>query len=347
MNFYLLFITALTLIGIKIYPVKFNKQYLSKENTACIKGIFILIVFISHANTYINYDLKFSTITQTFLYHLSQLMVTMFLFYSGYGVLESIKKKKQNYVDNIPRNRILKTLFHFDVVILTFLIINIILGNKYGIIRILLSFTGWLEIGNSNWYIFSILVLYFTTYLSFSIFKNDTKKAVFTNVILTILIMISLYSLKGSEQSYWYNTLLCYPFGLIYSLYKDSINKLLFNNKTYYLLLITLLIIFICIKKVQYLNIVFYSIVALMFVFLIVMVTMKVNINNRYLKWFGDNLFYMYILQRIPMIVLTKLGYVNNHGYRFLLLSFIITVVLSIIYKAFLNKADEYLFKKK
>lgn len=345
MNFFLLFMTILVLIGIKIYPIKFNDNYLSKENTACIKGIFILIVFISHASTYFTYDLKHSSLTLSFLYHISQLMVTMFLFYSGYGVLESIKKKKEKYVEAIPKNRILKTLFHFDIAVLTFIIINQIIGNNYSIFRNIVALTGWLDVGNSNWYIFAILVLYFTTYISFTLYKKDTKKGVLLNLLLTILVMITFYSLKGPENCHWYNTLLCYPFGMIYSLYKDKINKIIFNNKNYYLLLITFAIFFISIKKVQYENIIFYSIIAILFVSLIVMITMKANINNRYLKWLGDNLFYIYILQRIPMIILTKYGYINHHGYRFILLSFIITILLTFIYKNVLTRIDKLLFK--
>ena len=34
-------------------------------------------------------------------------MVTTFLFYSGYGIYESIKSKKK-YIDNFFKNRILK-----------------------------------------------------------------------------------------------------------------------------------------------------------------------------------------------------------------------------------------------
>lgn len=53
MNIYLLFIILISLIGIKIYFKDFNENYLSKENTSCIKGIFILIVFYSHLCAYI------------------------------------------------------------------------------------------------------------------------------------------------------------------------------------------------------------------------------------------------------------------------------------------------------
>ena len=346
MNFLLLFIAFLVLIGLKIYPIKFNNNYLSKENTSCIKGVFILIVFISHASTYFTYDLRHSGITLTFLYHISQLMVTMFLFYSGYGIVESIKKKKQKYIDKIPINRILKTLFHFDIVIITYMILNHILGIKYSILTNLIALTGWESIGNSNWYISTILILYFSTYISFTIFKKDTKKAIITNTLLAILVMIALSGFKkGIDNSYWYNTIMCYPLGMIFSFYKDSIKKVLFNNKTYYLVLISLIILFIGAKESQYLNLVLYSIVALLFVSLIVMITMKVNINNKYLKWLGDNLFYIYILQRIPMIILTKNDYINHHGYRFILFSFIITNVLAFIYKTILKKVDKYIFK--
>ena len=177
MNLYLVLIIIISLIGIKFFVKDSNKDYLSKENTNCIKGIFILIVFYSHLCTYIPYQHSKDFLMYDLRSFLGQLMVTMFLFYSGYGIYESIKKKKSNYVNNIPIKRILITLLNFDIAVLTFAVVNQLIGNGKTLEEILLALTGWGGIGNSNWYIFAILFLYLSTYISFKIFDNSSASS--------------------------------------------------------------------------------------------------------------------------------------------------------------------------
>lgn len=95
MNLYLLCIIILCLIGIKVYPKDFNKDYLSKGTTNCIKGIFILLVFFAHARTSIDVHHWYDNAMFYLSKNLSQLIVVMFLFYSGYGIYESFKKKRK------------------------------------------------------------------------------------------------------------------------------------------------------------------------------------------------------------------------------------------------------------
>ena len=344
MNIYLLLLLILILIGLRIYPIKFNKNYLSKEYTACIKGIFILIVFCSHIITYIPYNPTQDNLALFFVKNIGQLMVTLFLFYSGYGVYESIKKKKIKYINGMPKNRIFKTLFHFDIIVLLFILINCIMGYGNNVLEILSSLIAWSSVGNSNWYIFVILVLYFITYLSFIIFKKENKNAIILCTLLTILTIIALSTYK---ESYWYNTMLCYPFGMMFSYHKNKINKLMLNNKTYYLTLVFLFLLFIGIRRVSTISTLYYSVFAIIFVIIVVMLTMKSKINNKYLKWFGDNLFYIYILQRIPMLILSRLSYSNTHPYRFVIICFISTILLTIIYGKLLPKIDKYIFNIK
>ena len=187
MNLYLIFIFVTSLLGIKIFIKNSNKDYLNKENTTCIKGIFILIVFYSHLCKYIPYQSTKDFLMYDLRQFLGQLMVTMFLFYSGYGIYESIKKKKNNYINNIPIKRILITLLNFDIAVLTFAVVNQLIGNGKTIEEILLALTGWGGIGNSNWYIFAILFLYLSTYISFKVVKNHINK---NEIIYTAIIKI-------------------------------------------------------------------------------------------------------------------------------------------------------------
>ena len=88
---------ALCLYGARIHK-NGNSEYLSMEQTASIKGIFILLVLFSHFNSYVYYGSVMDQTYASFVRWFGQTMVTMFLFYSGYGVMQSITKK-DGYVD--------------------------------------------------------------------------------------------------------------------------------------------------------------------------------------------------------------------------------------------------------
>ncbi len=346
MNLYLLFIIGISLFGIKFFFRDFNENYLSKESTSCIKGIFILIVFYSHLETYTTMIPSKDSLMWSVRIFLGQLMVTLFLFYSGYGVYESIKKKKKKYIDSIPMKRIFITLLNFDIAVLTFLIVNYFLGTTFPIKRILLSLIGWNSVGNSNWYIFGILGLYLITYLAFQFFDNNKKAALVLTWVLTLFFILFLSKYK---PAYCYTTLLCYPFGMTYSYYKDKIEKTLFNNKKYILACIISFFAFYVFRLFRTNGWFYFECMSIMFCILVVLFTMKANINNCFLKWCGDNLFWFYILQRIPMLVLKSIGY-NNHAYRFAFLCFVISIIITFIYSKimkFVNEKIIFFYNKK
>ncbi len=343
MNIFLLILFIIVLIGIKIYPIKNNEDYLSKECTSCIKGLFVLIVFFSHIRTYMPYDPAKDRLMIFLLKNLGQLMVTPFLFYSGYGILESIKSKKNAYIDTIPKNRLLKTLIHFDIVVLSFAFMNYVIGYKNSLFEIITSLTGWNSLGNSNWYIFSILILYLITYIAFKIFKNNNRNAI---ILCSIITLTTMFLLSFFKEPYWYNTMLCYPLGMFYSYYKDKIFEFLKNNKLYYPLFIFLIIIFFLVRKISTIHFMCYGILTIIFVLIVVLLTFKVKIYNKMLKWLGDYLFYVYILQRIPMIALSRYGFSDVYPYIYIIICFIITIILTIIYSKVFDKMDKKIFAK-
>ncbi len=170
MDLFLIFIIVISLIGLKVFIKNFNKEYLSFTSTNCVKGIFLLFVFFSHSLSYINvnhwYDHKMLYLQS----HLRQLIVVLFFFYSGYGIYEAIKAKKEKYINAMPKNRILKTVFIFSIAVLLYIIMNLLLHNQMTARQILLSFIGWDSVGNSNWYIFDTLILYLISFVSFKAF---------------------------------------------------------------------------------------------------------------------------------------------------------------------------------
>ena len=81
----------------------------------------------------------------------------------------------------------------------------------------------------------------------------------------------------------------------------------------------------------------------LLFTLFTVLITMKFEFNNLILAWMGKHLFEIYILMRLPMILLQP--YFKGHNYRYLVISAIITGALVIVFTPFLKWLDNHLFQ--
>lgn len=340
MVFVLLFVVGICLYQVEISKINnYQLDYMSIEKTKSIKGIFTLMVFLSHFAQYVDLN---SPLDRPYLLvkdFLGQLVVTMFLFYSGYGVLESIRKKGQDYVDDLPKKRILKVLFDFDLAIILFLIVAYFLGKKYRLTTILLSFIGWTSVGNSNWYIFVILITYIFTYLAFKVSKDNY----FLGVTLVLFLSgLYIYLVRDFRPSYSYNTIFCYGLGMLYSLFRDKIENFIFKNKfTYLLSFIVSLGIFILTYKMKN-KLWAFQIRAIFFIGLVILISMKISFNNLILNWVGGHLFSIYILQRIPMMILGKVEFVQSRTYLYLVLTAFSTGLIAYIF----TKVSKILYNK-
>lgn len=151
---------------------KFHEDYISPASSNAIKGIFAIIILFSHMRGYVALgstliDTSFTTI----LYHIGQLMVVMYFFYSGFGIAESIKRKPE-YFNSYPKNRLLRTLLHFDLAVLSYIVLMTAIGEKFSVASYILCWIGWESVGNSNWFIFDILSLYTIVYAAYILMRS-------------------------------------------------------------------------------------------------------------------------------------------------------------------------------
>ena len=349
MSVYIIALLLLCLFGIKFSFKDGFEDYMSVQKTGSIKGIFVIIVFLSHIRQYVK--LEKTPVNEPFtdfMLFLGQLMVVAFLFYSGYGIALSLEKKPR-YALKIPKRRILSVWYHFAVAVLIFFCVSRLLGTKYDLLRLLKSFIGLSAVGNSVWFIFTILMLYALTFLVFVFAKNKIiiPTAVFT--VLSFALMLGLRALKGKEY-WWYDTLMCYPLGMWYYIAKPTVDKLLLKDFsrwfsatgaviTVFGYLAYLLPIYNKTRKL-------FIPEALVFALVIVLVSMRVSIDNKVLRWFGKRVFSVYILQRIPMMIFSKLG-LNSNPVLFTLVCLAATAVIAELFDRLLDKCDILLHIKK
>ena len=297
-----------------------SKRALDKEQTTCINGMFVVLVFLSHFGQYERMPWNKPILA------IGQLMVAPFLFFSGYGIMEQIKKKGDVYINHMPRKRIFKFYLHFCMALCIYLVLSFLLDKDYSLSRIIWSFTALSSIGNSNWYVFAILAMYIIVYISFKYFKKD---GIIACVIMSILYIVLMKAFKG--QDWWYNIILCFPAGMILSKYKEK-TCLIIQRPMFFVILFIIAFMFYLVN----LHIFAYEVVAISLCFLIVDICAYKAIKNRLFRSLGQYVFEIYILQRVSMIIFK--GYV--HGWIYFSICIVVTFGLACVFKSLETKID-------
>lgn len=319
-----------------------NKEYLAPSNTLAIKGFWVIVVFLSHYSSYVELtgmaNLSFTWINS----QIGQLCVVMFLFYSGYGIWCSYQNK-EGYLKTFIKKRFLPVWISFVICILFYLIENILLCIRYSFVEILLSFTGWTSIGNSNWYMFVTFALYIAFFLCFKIFDKESKYfglLIYTGVCFGLVFILYL-----TKEAWWYNTLLCFPAGMWYATLKNKIDDVAFkNSKSYALILLSSIALLAITYLLQRLHGVFFIIYAIFFCIFTVVVTMKLTFNSKPISFVGKHVFSIYILQRLFFNLGQHYG-LNEMPYLFFGLSLSGTLILAVIYDYVFEKCKYRLLK--
>lgn len=353
MIFFIVILALLTLVTIRI-PQKDDavenksESFLSHRSTTIINGIFVLLIFFSHSSFYLN--LSDNIIDSSYRFFQSvhnQWVVTTFLAFSGYGVMLKIKTEGMEYIKKFPRNRLLKTLVNFDIALLVFCLVNRFLKIHYDVRIYILSIIGLEGIGNSNWYIFSILMMYSLSYVVAGIvYKNSSgsvsnrKSEILVSVFMSIgsIAYVAIAHLTDLPARF-VSTIATYALGMWIAVYKNEIERL-FKNKPFISLVSFIVPIAITCKFRE--NDYVMNLSSCFFVLLIIWCMSRFEINNQLFFFLGKHAFSIYILQRIPMNIISH--YIKPSGimnYIFVLVSLGITIVLAVLFDKLLKVVDK------
>lgn len=344
MNIIFLAFVIVFFIGAEFHFKDINNEYISHRQTQCINGFFVLIVFIQHFKGYVklgDYDMIYNYIANWS----GQLLVVPFLFFSGYGIMLSITKKGKPYVDTILTKRFPKIWIHFALAIVLFIITNLIMRKTFPPLKLILTFLGWDSIGNSNWYIFDTLILYILTFLSFRFVGKNRRLGLFIMALLTSAFVIAMSRFK---PGYWYNTVIAYLLGMIFATVESSFKKIMSSEILNYIIFTTFGIIIISLAVNDKAKLTSYEVFVTAGTVLLLALSLKVRFGNPILSFLGKYVFEIYILQRIPMILLQS--YIPQK-YIYFAVCFASTLVLSFLFrfieKPFDKLIDGQLFRKK
>ncbi len=288
-------------------------DHLGREETLWVKGVFILLVFLSHFSGYPGDDVPGIGLYRRLNGLLGQAIVAPFLFYSGFGVMESLKRKGEEYRKTMLRRRVWGTWRKFALAVVAFAALALILGKEVGLGRFALSLVAWESVGNSNWYIFVILLCYIAAWAAAWVIgtlgrvrpsAGRTGRIAWGMMGLLAMAMIGLYA---TRPPWWSDTILCFGFGAIYAAYREGVER--FAGRFYWPLMALLPAAYWALGHGAWFPRAMGltgNLRAMAFVLFVVMATMKVRLDFRPLRWCGAALFWIYVYQRLPMIVLSE-----------------------------------------
>lgn len=128
-----------------------------------------------------------------------------------------------------------------------------------------------------------------------------------------------------------------FPFGIVYSAYKVEIERFVRERWIFIVSVLILVLLLFKMILIEY-NVagIVFNCYSLLFSALIVTITQKVKIENKYLDWCGKHLFPIYIYQRIPMMIIYKMDeglFVQSYPYIYVAICFCLTLVIAKYYK--------------
>ncbi len=196
-------------------------DYLSKENTTCLKGVLAICVFAHHLYQYSGI---FRNGWQAYIgicfQALGYLSVAIFFFLSGYGLMKSYRKKPEAY-PMFARYKILPFYVIDVLLVVVYGCLSMFLGRDVPISLIVCSLTFGGTVVTAGWYIQVQLLYYWMFYLVFSGCKD--KQWLYRMLFLHCVYVIVCGALGLS--SLYYERTFIFVLGMIWAEKQAIIDK--------------------------------------------------------------------------------------------------------------------------
>ena len=303
-------VLALFLLSVLVFlrPGKDRIDYLSKDNTLPLRGIMAFAIIFHHISEKADSGFFFPL-----MQHFGYLIVAVFLFLSGYGLICSYNKKGKEYLKGFLKKRVLYLLIVYCLVTVIYAIYHLILGD----------FSFSLTIAENSWYMWVQIVLYLIFWLSFSLF--DKRTAILSVFILQTLMNILLIIVGFGVL--WYISNYAFVFGIVFGNYKDGID--LFIKKHYIPFTCSAIVLFFIFSYLpsvvgiysicRIISTVFFCIIVISFI-------LAFKITGKLWAWIGKMSLEIYLLHGL---VYMSLRHFISNDVIWLVLTIIITVAIS------------------
>lgn len=289
------------------------RNYLSKENTSCMKGIFASIIFFVHVtqfhpipmHPYINYIIA----------SLGYLSVSVFFFLSGYGLEESYKRKN-DYLNTFWKHRILPLYGTYLYVMAIYLLCLLALGRRFTAPELLKSVLLYSTIVNNGWFFFAIIVIYIIFYLTHRFLKGTLSQTVGVGIGLLLWCVACVCLHFG----YWlWISVFAFLAGILWQHHKSQIDEFVSQSNGYIIMCLSAGIGFgitwlighmYSLPEVVYLA--FQMVSTIFFVGFVMLLCMQLPISCRITSFLGKHSKYIYAMHGLVLNILSNFLKLEN-----------------------------------
>ncbi|AAK79370.1 MULTISPECIES: acyltransferase family protein [Clostridium] len=314
-----------SLLGVKSY----NHEFLSKKSTDCIKGLSILVIILHHIS------LRMQPVGFMGIYTcLGHLAVSMFLFFSGYGLMVS-KLKKKNYFKGFFSKRLSKVYLPFVIInAITIILTSLIFGTKFNLKDIIFYLSGLSLIDSTQWFVIAILVFYLCFYVCFKFLSTNLAQHIL--LFLTFVYFFAMIFMGFRE--WWYNTAFCFPLGVYAAINYDALTKFLEKHyvKTLIIALIAFTFFFFLAHMLPSAIMPLYQTIAsIIFVYLVLLFLFKFRLSSKPLLFLGNIAYEIYLVHM--KILVAFFSFIGARGSYIVYLYLILVIIVAFCFNKLFN----------
>lgn len=323
---------GLLFYGCKVIREGFREVPLDYNNTIALRGLCAVEIVIGHIGVA-------SRDPWLFLNRKAGVLVVgVFLFLSGYGLIFSLNKK-ENYLQGFFRHRIPKLLLPAFFVYIIYYILELVNTPVGSRLAVTLKYFTFLKFSEKiNWYVTELLFLYVIFYLLYRYFKVKTA-----NIVLSVLcVFFIIICYFGGAGNTWYGSTLCFPLGILFGCYESKL-MLLIRKKFGFVLVSSFFltgvgVFLFFINEHNFIsNVIGRSIASVFFCIGVVAVLLKVKIGNVITDRLGTISYELFLVHEI---------FVFQNRFDMNLFYSICAFMVSILSGFFLYKCNKRIFAK-
>lgn len=278
---------------LELQKTGFHEDYLSVENSTAVKGILSMLVIAHHLSQGVE-----SGYLLPLFRNVGVLCVSVFFFYSGYGLQKSYARKP-GYRSSILRRRIPSVLAPYLIATVIYWVLHAWEGVRYSPVEVWNAAMEGRPIVSFSWYIHSILLFYAVYYLSTWLFPKKPWGILLCS-ILAVCLWVPFCRSRYYGQ-HWYVSAIAFPMGIFWA--NQEKNLLPRLQKHYFPALAASFAAFgLCFGVALMttngmdVNVPLYWLGSCAFVLFLLLVLMKVTFKNRALLFLGGISFEIYII---------------------------------------------------
>lgn len=222
----LLYIFGMLLYLRMVKNEKVDDDYLSLDKTSRLRGIMAMGIVLHHMS-----EVTVGGTLFPLLQHMGYLLVSLFFFFSGYGLMISYRRKGAIYLRQFWKDKILYIFLVYLWISVVYAVVKSFMGSEITLQSFAVSFINGSPVANNSWYMIVQILLYFVFWGTFSLKRVSNKIKIF--IVFTLEVIMAVVFHQLSYSVIWYMSNFAFAIGIWWAEERERID--VFVGKRWFL----------------------------------------------------------------------------------------------------------------